>query len=345
MRRLLPALLALCIVAVVVAQPPKEAWPALNLNDAKLVKAGPELPSPATAVTALDAKGLIVVGCEDGSLHVWTRQEDKDWIAAPTKVIKAHTRTVTAIEAAGDTIVSASSDGKVHVWAVPPGDKPARTIEAKTVVRALALSAAGKLLAVGGDDGKVQLFTPADGKPGKVLAGPTDWVLAVALSADGKQAAAGGLDGKLWAWDAPSGAKKFDVLAQQPPAPKATPDTNVVSSLAFSPDGKQIVLGGSSGTLFAFESANGKFVRAMPGHTSAVSGLWWHPGNLVLASSAKDRTLHLWAPATGGKLKTLPAHDAWATGVAGVGKGTEAVTVGADRAVKLWTLGAAKTKK
>src|SRR5262249_46350246 len=91
---------------------------------------------------------------EDGSLHVWTREEDKDWIAATPKSIKsAHQRMITAVEAAGGTIVSSSSDGKVHVWAVPPGDKPARTIEARTGGRCLAAAGVGRRQAAGGGRG------------------------------------------------------------------------------------------------------------------------------------------------------------------------------------------------
>jgi WD40 repeat protein len=334
------SLLAFAVVTVALAQPPKGDWPALNPNDAKLVKAGPPLPAPATAVAALDAKNLILVGCEDGSLLVYTRVADKDWIADAPKAIKAHGSGVTAVAAAGGTITSASSDGKVHVWAVPPGDKPLRAIDAKTVVRAMGLSADGKALAVTGDDGKVQLFNPADGKASKTLTGPTDWLLAVALSADGKQAAAGGQDGKLWAWDATGGAKRFDVPAAAPPMGKTPADTNVITSLAYSPDGKQLIAGVATGPLLVFQADNGKFVRAMPGHDSGVTDIWWHGGNQLIATTARDRTLHLWNPTSGAKLKTLPAHDAWATGVAGLGTGTEAVTVGADRTVKLWTLGA-----
>jgi WD40 repeat protein len=183
------------------------------------------------------------------------------------------------------------------------------------------------------------LWDPAGGKQVKKLTGPGDWVTAVALSADGKLAAAGGIEGRLWLWETSSGKKLFDVLAQPPVAPKAPPpQKNVVSALAFSPDDKQIALGGSDGKVYQFQAADGKFLRALQGHTGAITRLAFHPGNAALVSASKDRSLRLWNPSSGALLKALEGHTAWVEGVVFLQRGTRLASVSADRTVRLWEL-------
>lgn len=346
MRRFLAfALFAALLAPLAQAQPKPGEHPMLNANNAKLAGTAADLPSPCTGVAFVEGKGLLVASDEAGQLHVWKREEGKDWLKEKPRTIKAHGRPITALCAAGELVASSSTDGKVHVWKLPE-EKPAATLELKAAVRALAFSPDGKWLAVAGDDGKVALAEPLTKKVVRTLDGPRDWLTAVAFSPDGKLVAAGGHDGKLWLWEADSGKKRFDVLAQVPPAPKAPPpDDNVVGGIAFAPDGKSLWLGGSNGNLYTFDTASGKLVRTMaPAHTSAVTGIWWHPANYVVVSVSKDRNVQLWA-SSGGKLKALPGHEAWAEGVAALAKGTEVATAGADRTVRLWSLGAVMPPK
>lgn len=129
------------------------------------------------------------------------------------------------------------------------------------------------------------------------------------LSPDGKVVAAGGLDGKLWAWETVSGKKLFDTLAQAPPMPKAEVIPNLVSALAFAPDGKQVALGGSSGQVYLFQATDGKLVRAMQQpHSAGVTAVVFHPGSAALASASRDRVVRLWNPTSGQLLKALEGH-------------------------------------
>src|SRR5262249_30680997 len=151
--------------------------------------------------------------------------------------------------------------------------------------------------------------------------------------------AAGGYDGKLRLWEANSGKKLIEVPAQPPAAPNTPPPAlNVVSALAFSPDGKLIAVGGSDTQIHLFQTADGKLVRSLPGHTSAVTALAFHTSGNVLVSSSKDRTIRLWNPANAQMLKALEGHTAWAQGVTFLAQGTRLASVGADQTVRLWDL-------
>ncbi len=327
------------------AQPAKPGLPPINVNNARLVVASPEQPGPLTSVVFHDDKGLLVAGCEDGTLRLWKSAPDKEPLDKDSKAeaIKAHEKVVTAVALGGHTLVSGSTDGSVRLWSLPP-DKPTQTIKAAAAVRAVAISPDGKVLASAGDDNAVQLYDGA-GKPTRKLTGPGDWVLAVALSPDGKTVAAGGHDGKLWAWESDTGNKRFDVPAR-PPAPGKTPaETNVVAALAFSPDGKQIALGGSDGRIHLFQASDGKSLRQLQGHTSGVTALLYHPAGAVLISASKDRTIRLWNPQGGNQLRApLEGHGAWVQGLALARKGTKLFSASADRTVRLWDLGAAPPK-
>ena len=346
MRRLLTLPLAALLVLAVRAQPPKPNFPPLNVNIAKLVVASPEVGSPLTCVVFHEGKGVLVAGAEDGNLRTWTVAQGKEIIDkdARGQLVKAHERFVTSLAAGGTRLASGSTDGKVHLWNVPP-DKPIQTFKAAAAVRALALSADGKLLACGGDDSAVQLYDVTAGKPTLKLTGPTDWVLAVAISLDGKTVAAGGHDGKLWAWEAGTGKKLFEVAAHAPLPPKApVPEKNVVSALAFSPDGKQLALGGSDSRIYLFGASDGKFVRPLQGHTGTVTALTYHPAGNLLISASKDRSVRLWNPQGGNVLKALEGHTAWVEGIALLSGPTKLISASADQTVRLWDLGAPPPK-
>jgi len=344
MRRLVVPLVVALVTGVVLGQEKPPELPAIAPASAKLARTVEGLTSPGTSIAFADGKGVVVAGCEDGSLRLWTREEGKELLAdAKMQTVKGHRETVTSVAAAGGVVASGSMDGKLLVWSLP-ADKPTHTLSTGAAVRAVALSADGKQLASGGDDNAVQLWDPATGKQVAKLTGPTDWVLAVAFSPDGKLVAAGGHDGRLWLWETESGKKLFDVAVQLPGAAKDAPAV-VVYSLAFSPDSKKVAVGGSDARIHEYEAAGaGKHLRGHQGHTSTVTGLAYHPGGNVLISSSKDRTLRLWNLQSGGTYKTLEGHTAWVQGVALVEKGTLALSVSADRTVRVWDLGATAAK-
>lgn len=330
--------LAAAVLAAAAQEPPK--LPAVAPAAARLDQTLGGLDGPGLALAVDDAAGLLVAGCERGTLQAWNKDVVMGVRAGEKTphVHKAHQGPVTALAGGGGTLASAGADQKLLLWQMPEG-KLLHTLAPKATVRALAAAPDGKLLAAGGEDGAVQLWDAAAGKPADRLEGPADWVVSLAFSPDGKLLAAGGYDGKVHLWEVPSGKKLLEAPASPPPPDKAPPKPkNVVWALAFAPDGKQLAVGGSDPAIHLVNVADGKIGRSIPGHAGTVTGLAFHPGGALLASSSKDRTVRLWNPANGQALKSLEGHTAWAQGVTFLAQGTRLASVGADQTVRLWDL-------
>ena len=97
-RRASVVLAVLVVCGLALAQP-KSDFPTLNVGNAKLLRTSDALDSLPTGIAFVEAKGgIIVVGCEDGSLRVWTRGQGKDFLEdAKAQKLTAHASTVTAL--------------------------------------------------------------------------------------------------------------------------------------------------------------------------------------------------------------------------------------------------------
>jgi WD40 repeat protein len=325
--------LVLSVAAAVAQQPPKPpALPPINPAQARLDQTLGGLDGPGFAIAVNEEAGMTAAACENGTIRYWNKDISMGVRVGERtpNVLHGHEGPVLALTWRGSVLASGGDDKKIIIWNVADA-KPAQTLTAAAVVRALAASADGKLLASGGDDNTVQLWDVATAKPTTKLAGHTDWVLSLAFSADGKLLASGGYDGKVHLWDVAGAKKLVEFTASPPPAPNTpAPPANVVQSFAFSPDDKQLAVGGGDAQIHLFSVPDG--------HGSSVTGLQFHPGGAVLVSSSKDRTLKLWNPANGQALKSLEGHTAWAQGVTFLAKGTRLASVGADQTVRLWDL-------
>lgn len=329
-----------CLSATVAQQPGAPAPSGVNAASARPDQTLGGLGGPGFAVAYDEEMRVLVAACENGFLYYWGKDVAMGVRGGDRtpRSVQGHKGPVTAVVSGAGVFASAGVDGKVIVWELP-AEKVVHTLAAPAAVRALALTPDGKILASAGDDAAVQLWDVGSGKAGPKLEGSKDWQLELTFSPDGKTLAAGGYDGRLRLWEVGSGKKLVEVEAL-PPAPPNTPPrpANVLASLAFSPDGKTVAVGGSDAQIHLFQRADGKLVRSLPGHTGTITGLAFHPSGNLLVSSSKDRTVRLWNPANGQMLKSLEGHTAWVQGVTFFAQGTRLASVGADRTVRLWDL-------
>ena len=93
--------------------------------------------------------------------------------------------------------------------------------------------------------------------------------------------------------------------------------TGGVSSVAFSPDSKQIVSGSSDATVRRWDAATGQqLLPALEGHTGGVSSVAFSPDSKQIVSGSYDTTVRRWDAATGQQL--LPALQGHTGGVSSV---------------------------
>lgn len=191
-----------------------------------------------------------------------------------------HGSYVTAVAATGDAIVSGSYDCRLRWWDVE-GGKPRHDVEAHAKrIRQLAVSPDGKLVASTADDMLCKLWDAKSGKfirelKGHDLTTPNHFpsmLYAVAFSADGKLLATGDKPGRVCIWNVADGKQlgTVDASGVYTWDPKQRQHSiGGIRSLAFSPDGRTIAVGGcgkignvdhleSPGRLEAFDWQSGK---------------------------------------------------------------------------------------
>ena len=96
--------------------------------------------------------------------------------------------------------------------------------------------------------------------------------------------------------------------------------------MAFSPDGQRLASGSDDSTVKVWDSATGKELFALKGHTAAVTSVAFSPDGQHLASGSSDRTVRIWESTTAKEMFALKGP--YICGQCGVQPGRPAPGVG-----------------
>jgi WD40 repeat protein len=318
------------------------------------LKAAKDISRPVITFAVARAEGspAAYFGCSDFKVYAGDLTASK----FEPKELYAHESYVTGVALAGDTLVSGGYDGKL-TWFDTKAGKAIRTHEAHAKwIRKVIASPDGKLFASIADDMVCKLWDATNGKLVHELRGhaektPNDFVsmlYAVAFSADSKLLATGDKVGHVVVWDAATG-KQFGAVE----APVMYTWDKVqrlhsiggVRSVAFSPDGKALAVGGmgkvgnidhleGKARVEVFDWKAGKQTAEFPGDkfSGLVNRLAWAPDGswLVGAGGAGEGFLLFFDPAAKKPLKQekvmMHVHD-----FAMSAKADEIVCVGHNR--------------
>ena len=212
-----------------------------------------------------------------------------------------------AVSPDGTRIVSGGDDHTLRIWDADTGQPIGAPLTGhRGYVASVAFSPDGKRIVSGSADHTLRIWDADTGQPiGAPLTGHTDTVDGVAFSPDGTRIVSGSADHTLRIWDADTGQPigapltghtrlggqcgvqprrqahrlrqlgrhAADMGRRHRPTHRRTPDrhTEIVSSVAFRPDGQRIVSGSWDDTLRIWDADTGQPIGApLTGHTDAV---------------------------------------------------------------------------
>jgi WD40 repeat protein len=297
-----------------------------------------------------------------------------DATTAETAAVAAKMQAEQAVTVAKRTVEFATEQGKRTA-----ADVPARTADRTAAEARLAAAEEARK--------KPDAENTASNKPFLAASYSADGSRLVCLEADGRMVVLGGADGLPRAtWDGarPAGpgmaaflsgsrlvvaggtapAAVWDVAEPwtlertiggelTPPAnddDPTGPPVDIVTALAFSPDGALLASGGGrasrSGEVKLWKVSDGSLTRplAMP-HSDTVMALEFSRRGDMLASGGADRFLKVHAVADGKPVRAYEGHTGHVLGVSWQANGRRLASAGADNAVKVWDVASGEQQK
>lgn len=211
--------------------------------------------------------------------------------------------------------------------------QPAPVKAHSALVHCVAVSPDGKLLATAGFDNTVKIWElNPDGtlkdKEKKTLTGHTGPVYAVAFDPKNPNVVATASQDKTGrVWDVSSGKMKAELKGH----------TDIVDTVAFSPDGKTLATAGADKSVRLWNAADGKELKNLGAHDGSVYTVCFSPDGKLLASagSGKDNLVKVWDVKGQKELAQLKGHEQPVTSLVFAGN-TELVTTSMDRTIRVW---------
>ncbi|EDR10615.1 WD-40 repeat-containing protein [Laccaria bicolor S238N-H82] len=153
------------------------------------------------------------------------------------------------------------------------------------------------------------------------------WVSCVALSGDGNQIVFGCEDrsGALQIWDAKTGQQLRNLQGH----------TAAVTSVAFSPNGNQIVSGSWDTSVRVWDAKSGYQLKKL-NHPDWVLSAVFSPDGHKIVSGSRDELVRIWEIKTGRRLLKLKGHTEWVRSVAFSPNGNAIVSGSRDYSVRVW---------
>jgi WD40 repeat protein/serine/threonine protein kinase len=273
-----------------------------------------------------------------------------------------------ALSADGRRLAAGDDSGTVQVWEVGVDREASRLLGHEHQVWALAFSPNGYLLASGDRSGQVRLWNMANGTPHRTIAADDSAIWSLAFTHDGKKLmTASDLQVQLWdaelgtlqvAYKSPGGRITRAVLSPSEALvavassdgkvrllgvdggmvmQEMAVEDDVVWSVAFSRDGRQLATASSDEVVALWDVTTGRQQAAFTGHTGGATDVAFLADGATLVAIDRSGQLHVWDARTGRRLtEAWQAHAGAAWRIATDPGGQRFVTTGDDGRVMIW---------
>lgn len=207
-------------------------------------------------------RGMLVSGGNDRCVKVWSSVTGGE-----IATFQGHEHAVldVAIQADGETILSASRDGRVKEWSLSDRDQPI-VVANRMPLECLDLFHGGDFVAATGNDcNDVTVWELATGQIKANFTGQLDLAFHVKVAPDGNSIVSGTWDGTFTTWDFASGksvAQKLPIVINENPMP----------AVAISPNARRVAAGCPDGKTKIFDLVSGEATVTLEGDALAARG-------------------------------------------------------------------------
>lgn len=194
-------------------------------------------------------------------------------------------------------------------------------LEGPAAITALAISPDGNLLVAGGDDGVIRFWDPQAGQLLQSWTGHEGSIETLAISPDGTFLVSGGADKTVRVWDLAALGDPALRSGEGVPPLQLQGHTDLINSVAISPDGRWIASGSADRTIRLWQAEDGQLVRTIDSAAypvtqgAGITAVAFAPSGLaeegsspwILVAANGNPAVYLWDPRSGALLKTLEA--------------------------------------
>jgi hypothetical protein len=270
--------------------------------------------------------------------------------SGPVTVLRANSGAITALRVSAETglLLSGSSDGTVRTWDVQSAAEVALPIGCGGEVSGVAFADLDYYVTACSNSTALSIRVPGSRMASFELRGHQGEITCLDAIPGRNLLATGSTDGTVRLWDCRA-RREISRLAGHEVTrwggirsartltsyrfgdPSTFRPGCIVNCVAFAPDSSLVASGANDDTIRIWDTASGKEVLCLKGHSGSVNSIAWFPDTLRIVSGSSDKSVRIWDVVTGICLAELRGHLDWVWSVDVSSDGKTIASAGGNR--------------